>query len=133
MKDTSDSSLDAYSLTEGIPEITEARLHLATLVNRLGLQDRDSHDRVITLFEWAVRLAPDNPNYKRNLAFSHYNRYIQRRYTDISGARADIEKAYQLAPYDEDIRAAYQQMHGWDRVGPSAESPPKGPEEERKK
>jgi tetratricopeptide (TPR) repeat protein len=104
-------------LTDGIQDVEEARLHLAAMVNRLALQlDREAHDHVIDLLERAVRLAPDNPNYRRNLAFSYFNRYAtrKRRDLDIAGARQDIQKAYQLAPHDADIRAEYQQLHGWE-------------------
>jgi tetratricopeptide (TPR) repeat protein len=105
----------AQHLAIATPTAEEIRLYLAAMVNRLALHIAgDEHDRVITLLERAVQWAPDNPNYRRNLAFSYFNRYASRKQRDSDrlAAREDILKAHRLAPYDPDIRAEYELMHG---------------------
>ncbi len=109
----------ALQLATGSAAADEIGLYLAAMVNRLALHiGSDEHDRVISLLERAVQWAPDNPNYRRNLAFSYFNRYAARKQRDADrlGAREDIKKAHQLAPYDNDIRAEYELMHGSGRA-----------------
>ena len=91
----------------------EGKQELALMFNRLALQqDKNLYDLMVQLFERANELAPEHPLYRRNLAFSYFNRYQKRRFFDVEGAAEDIAKAYQLEPYDEDIRTANVQMRG---------------------
>lgn len=86
---------------------------LAVMLNRLALQqEKSDHDRRIQLFERAVQFAPQNDLYKRNLAFSFYNRAVDKIQVDREGSRRDIVRAYQLAPDDDDIRDAYNLVQG---------------------
>ena len=96
-----------------LQDVEEGRLELALMFNRLALQqDKNSYDAMVSLFEKAHELAPDHPLYRRNLAFSYFNRYQKRRFFDSVGAAEDIALAFQLEPYDDDIRTAHVQMCG---------------------
>jgi len=109
----------ALRLSKGGPSADETRLYLAAMLNRLALHiGSEEHDRVISLLERASQWAPENPNYRRNLAFSYFNRYAARKQRDADrlGAREDIKRAHQLAPYDADIRAEFELMHGSGRA-----------------
>ena len=100
-----------------IQDIEEGRLELALMFNRLALQqDKNSYDFMVCLFERAHKLAPEHPLYRRNLAFSYFNRYQKRRYFDSVGAADDIALAFELEPYDDDIRGAHVQMGGRKQV-----------------
>lgn len=96
-----------------IHEFDHGKLVMAKMVNLLALQqDKHSHDKIIRLFERAMLIAPTEPLYKKNLAVSLYNRHISLKITEPDAARRDIDRAYELAPYDDEIRKDYQYMHG---------------------